>query len=261
MLVLAHPGHELFVYEWMRRARPAVHILTDGRSRAGQSRIDECRAVVESCGASCGALFGRFSDGQVYSWLLAGEHGPLLEWCDDLTSEIIAARPEVLVGDACERQYLTHDICRLLIDAAVERAANALDSPIACYSFPMYGYCGDASALRPRREITIELDEATLTAKQRAAVSYTDTGLRTETDWFLEARGRDWFGLERLMESAAWNRAAAGETGPPAYEELGRRLVEQGVYERAVTFRGHVVPFAEALAAATQRGGDLRCAS
>ena len=62
LLVIGHPGHELRSYEWMRKTRPTVLVLTDGGGAKNHPRIERTRGVVTQAGAVAGQLFGTFTD-------------------------------------------------------------------------------------------------------------------------------------------------------------------------------------------------------
>src|SRR5262245_45171012 len=89
-LLIAHPGHELRVHRWLELERPVLFVLTKGDGRAGCSRIDSTRRVLDSNGAQVGPVFGRFADRDVYDALLAGAHDVFLDLLDDLVAAFIA---------------------------------------------------------------------------------------------------------------------------------------------------------------------------
>ena len=47
-LFVAHPGHELRIYGWLERARPQVHVLTDGS--VDVFRVECLRSVTTALG-------------------------------------------------------------------------------------------------------------------------------------------------------------------------------------------------------------------
>jgi hypothetical protein len=58
-LVTAHPGHELCLYGWLKRARPCVFIFTDGSGSTGEPRLELTTKLLARTGARC-----RRGDGQ-----------------------------------------------------------------------------------------------------------------------------------------------------------------------------------------------------
>src|SRR5438105_9826273 len=73
LLVVAHPGHELRLFGWLCSARPDVLVLTDGSGHSGRSRIEATRNVLLMTGARAGAVFGEFTDRQLYAALLQAD--------------------------------------------------------------------------------------------------------------------------------------------------------------------------------------------
>src|SRR5205823_28552 len=69
-LVVAHPGHEMRVYAWLKFARPLVFVLTDGSGRSGKSRLPSTSRILEQVEAVSGCIYGRLTDAQIYSAML-----------------------------------------------------------------------------------------------------------------------------------------------------------------------------------------------
>src|SRR5438067_7615217 len=124
-LVVAHPGHELCLYGWLKRVRPRVFVLTDGSGHSSISRIKRTTNILEELGAEAGSFYGRFSDVVVYEALLNHQFDLFISLARELAREIINQRIDCIVGDAREGYNPSHDICRLVIDAAVEMAGRA----------------------------------------------------------------------------------------------------------------------------------------
>src|SRR5687768_4588026 len=61
-LVMAHPGHELRVYQWLRLTRPLCFVLTDGSGGSGKSRLHSTTRLLEQNGARRGSIYGRLTD-------------------------------------------------------------------------------------------------------------------------------------------------------------------------------------------------------
>src|SRR5258708_215093 len=74
-LVIAHPGHELLVYNWLSMANPLVYVLTDGSGHCHKSRLHRTTSILNSLGAQRGSIYGRLTDAEAYSAILAGEVG------------------------------------------------------------------------------------------------------------------------------------------------------------------------------------------
>ena len=245
MLVVGHPGHELRVYGWLMTARPIVQVLTDGSGSEGHSRIDSTTTVLDSVAARRGSIYGRMSDREIYSAILASDHARFLALSDELAAELVRHHIDVVAGDGIEGFNPSHDVCRYVINAAVRLASKRSGRTIACYGFPLdgapdgNGHGGTDGALR------VQLDEQMLERKLQAAHGYTE--LRGEVARALERFGREPFRTECLWPIDLADPYGWDPSRVPLYESYGAERVASGVYEHVVTFRDHVKPLADAL--------------
>ncbi|MCC5636204.1 hypothetical protein LC593_10105 [Nostoc sp. CHAB 5844] len=69
-LIIAHPGHEIRVHDWLELAQPYVFVLTDGSGSSGKSRLDSTTKVLKKVNAKQGNIYGRYSDKQIYAAIL-----------------------------------------------------------------------------------------------------------------------------------------------------------------------------------------------
>jgi hypothetical protein len=158
-LVIAHPGHELRGHGWLEQAGPQVHGLTDGSGRSDRSRIPSSEALLARAGAEPGRIFGRPTDAQAYAALLDLQTSRFIELTDELAECLIGQRVQTVVGDAYEAYNPVHDVCRLIIDAAIAiakrragrtRVRSAPDlEPSGCVSTrrPLQGSCRRRGAI------------------------------------------------------------------------------------------------------------------
>lgn len=248
-LFLAHPGHELFVHEWMRRESPLVYILTDGSGRSDRPRIEDSRRTLAAAGATLDPSSAAISDLELYASLSSGDKDFFVSLAQQWARLLVDHRIDTIVGDACERRYLAHDFMRVILDAAVAMAERDLGQTIRSLAFPMYGYYGEREPKVPAAQtITLVMDDAALEQKRLAAASCRQEGLHSEMVELLKSRGLEFFREETLV-AAHWSvDAAARETLAPEYEEHGRRLAAEGVYASALTETEHVLPIRKALA-------------
>lgn len=123
-LVIAHPGHELRVYHWLRMARPCVFILTDGSGRSGKSRLHSTTKILERNKASQGCIYGRHTDSEIYLALMDHKLDLFLNLDQELAVALVQERIDYVVGDAIEGYNPSHDLCRAIINAAVEIASH-----------------------------------------------------------------------------------------------------------------------------------------
>ncbi|MDQ3818632.1 MAG: hypothetical protein M3362_13275, partial [Acidobacteriota bacterium] len=129
-LVVAHPGHELCLYGWLKSARPRVFILTDGSGHSGKPRTERTTRILKELGASFGSFYGRFSDAAIYEALLNYRFDLFISLAEELAAQIINERIESVVADAREGYNPAHDVCRLVVDMAVEIARRTSSGKI-----------------------------------------------------------------------------------------------------------------------------------
>src|SRR6266436_88565 len=123
-LVIAHPGHELLVYNWLSLVNPCVFVLTDGSGHSHKSRLHRTTRILNSLGARPGNIYGRLTDAEAYSAILAGDFGVFIGLAGELAEAVIHNRIEYIVGDAIEGYNPVHDVCRLVINAVVKKVCR-----------------------------------------------------------------------------------------------------------------------------------------
>lgn len=274
-LVIAHPGHELRVHGWLETARPSVCVLTDGSGRTGRSRLDSTSRVLAATGARPAPVYGPFSDGELYAAVLEHEHSPFVRLVEELASTLVRERVEMVAGDAEEGYNPSHDICRLLVNAAVSLVNRTTGARVSNYDFTLVGPPGHCPEQLRAGSIRLDLDEAAFARKLSAAHNYPE--LRAEVEAALSGAGSVAFGehpdlarqtVQEFKGACAndfrveWLRPVAAEGfGPsclgvrerPFYEAYGERQVQAGHYRRVLRYREHVLPLAAALDAHVER--------
>ena len=263
-LVVAHPGHELVVFGWMEESRPVVNVLTDGSGRDGASRLPSTLRVLRETGAEPGGLAAAVTDRQFYTAILDGDIEVFVDLAVRLADELSARRPPYVAGDAREGFNPTHDICGMIVDAAVARVRRS-GAVIGNYKFSLFEPHHRHACDARQRGICQVLGEEQVRRKLAAAHAYPE--LAAEVEWAF--RGRSPKVLERYPDLASVFDAAidgmnersfatecllpAGPAAPaddrPFYELYAERLVADGTYERAIRYRHHVQPIERALAA------------
>lgn len=250
-LVIGHPGHELLIHGWLERTRPLVFVLTDGSGGEGVSRLPSTTRVLDATGARRVDIYGDLSDRELYSLMLDGQLVRIAALFTTLTRALIASRITCIVGDAAEGHNPTHDLCRLLVNAAVARAARqgwVIDN----YEFTQVGrpdgsdYArnghvrdsdGDSDGPRQRERIT--LDDEALARKLAAAMGYPE--MAAEVERAINAYGTAWCQTEWFLRASS-DPTKARRTRPPYYETYGAERVGQGLYSRVLRYADHVVP-------------------
>jgi hypothetical protein len=257
-LVIAHPGHELRVHHWIERTRPLVFVLTDGSGHTGVSRLASTTAVLERAGATPGSVYGRLSDREVYRAILGGDVGLFAGLADELAAALDQAEVGCVAGDAVEGFNPGHDVCRLLINAALLRLAERGRHP-ANFEFPLEGAPDECPPEDLADAIRLELDDVALQRKLQAAAGYPE--MANELERALANHGRASFGVECLRPVRYGLDAGGRLTHPPFYESYGERQVAAGIYREVLRFRDHMAPLAEELGRRAARGDRVACES
>jgi hypothetical protein len=172
-LIVAHPSHELRLHGWLEQARPYVCVLTDGAGRSGESRLARTSEVLARTGATPGAVYGRLSDLEVYSAVLRGDSDLFAGVVEELAELLVRERIDYVVGDAAEGYSVTHDICRVMIGAAVELAETKYSHRIANFDFVVVGSPDECPAEQRHKAIWLQLDDDAFARKVESALTYT----------------------------------------------------------------------------------------
>ncbi|MFL6209954.1 MAG: hypothetical protein ACJ74W_13945 [Pyrinomonadaceae bacterium] len=268
VLVVAHPGHELRLHGWLEQARPHVLVLTDGSGRNESSRIAAASAYLATLDLPPGPLFGRYTDRVIYDALLKQDLRLFIALADELAAFFVCACVDFVVGDATEGYNTTHDVCRLVLDAAVAMAGRARGRALVSYDFPVVRRPDDCPADLRAQAVWLNLPDEVFARKLAAARRHypellaevesalahaSDGPLRAFlelNDQFGSANGHgplDQFRIECLRPTRAAD--AAAPTPRPFYELHSERLVAAGHYQQVIRYHEHIRPLALALAA------------
>ena len=249
-LVVAHPGHELRVFRWMEKFRPICCCITDGSGGNATSRIGSTGALLGKVGVSPGPIFGRYPDKEIYQLLLDGNVEVFAQLADELADFLTTAGITYVAGDAVEGFNPTHDVCRFVIDGAVERVRKRTGRVIQNHDFVVDGQ-PDACPESLRDGLTrLDLDEDSLDRKIEAALAYAE--LREEVDRALGRFGRAAFGVEYLRPATTEIMLDQFDRELPIYERYGQIRVYERRYDDIIRYRQHVLPVRQALEHATQ---------
>ena len=273
ILIVAHPGHEVRVHGWLASAQPQVCILTDGSGRTGPSRLDAAKAYLTAMGLSPGSIFGRFTDQAVYAALLKHDFTLFLRLTEEF-AEMISDGVEWVVGDATEGYNSTHDVCRLLINAAIEMAKSSSDHQIKNFDFPVVSRPDTCPPSLRANAVWLHLDDTLFEHKLQAARAYYPE-LVAEVDAALHGRGnsplRSYLEINEQVDAMTertaldifrveclrpvHNGAAVEQTMPeqPFYEIHSEKQVAAGYYQRVIRYHEHIRPLAHALWKHVQR--------
>ena len=244
-LVIAHPGHELLVHGWLELVRPFVFVLTDGSGRTNQSRLESTTEIVNQTGAKLGCIYGRLSDRAAYSAILDREFDVFIRLAKELAEAFIAQRIDYVAGDAAEGYSPTHDICRLIINAAVKIACQRTDQAVANFEFTLVRPpAADLAALHPD-DIRLQLDEEAFGRKLASAKGY--AALTSEVSAALSRESPDAYRIECLHRVDGSYDACGWDRERPFYEDYGEKQVAAGYYQRVLRYHEHIEPLAAAL--------------
>ncbi len=242
-LMIAHPGHELRVYDWLSRARPSVFVLTDGSSHCRRPRLHRTTSILNSLGAQPASIYGRITDAEIYSAILDRNCDLFVETARELAEALVRDQIEYVVGDAIEGYNPAHDVCRLIINAAVKRASQ-MGHRVENFDVLLAGNAANYPAETLTDAISIEVDDKMLSQKLQAARDYSE--LAVDVHRILDEEGIDSLRTECL-------RRVTEDSGdghfkePPYYEIYGEQQVAAGYYQQVIRYREHVLPIARAL--------------
>lgn len=242
-LVIAHPGHELRVYQWLRINQPYCFVLTDGSGHTGKSRLPSTTKILEETGAKAGCIFGQLTDREIYVAMIEGKINLFTELAEQLANELINKKIECVVGDALEGYNPAHDLCRYLINAAVMQANRYAKAPIVNLEVLLTG-TSDKPLDQTEDDTWLYLDEESCDQKLRAVRSYVE--IASDVDDILAQQGMDAIQIEHLRPV---NQCLSCEDPAkiPYYEVHGEKQVNAGHYERVLRFSEHVRPIEQAL--------------
>jgi len=265
-VVVAHPGHEVRVHGWSERENPLVFVLTDGAGLAGLPRINSTVEYLKRFDMKPGRVFARFTDTEVYRLVLARDFDPFLRLSEELAEAFLEARVGRVAADAAEGYTPSHDVVRLVTNAAVELASRASGRRIANYDFTLVGRPDHCPEPLRAEAVWLRLDDEAFERKLGAAFEFypelaaetRDTlqgnGDEVVVDYFklnddehaaTDLSGFDMFRVECLRPVNTAERPF--DTERPFYERHGEEKVAQGLYEQAIRYREHVRPLADAL--------------
>ncbi len=257
-LVIGHPGHELRVHHWLERVRPVAFVLTDGSGHGDHSRLDSTRQVIERAGATRGAIYGALSDRALYAAILREDHALFAQLAHDLAAALLAERVTCVVGDAAEGVNPGHDVCRLLINAAVARIAQTTGRQISNMEFPVEGSPGECPPQDRAHAITLALDDAAYARKLGAARAYPE--LAAELERVFGIHDVQAFRVECVRPVRYGFDIGTQFAHPCVYERYGAGQVDKGLYRDVIRFR-HVEQIAAGLAAPAHESPSRRAAT
>ncbi len=243
-LVIGHPGHELRVFHWLEIMRPAVFVMTDGSGRTGRSRLPSTTRVLDQAGAGSGLFYGPLTDGEAYAAILDHDFEVFGELMRRLARYLIDEEVSCVAGDALEGYNPTHDLCRLLIGAAVEMAQRVTGRAMENFDFSLIGKPDNHVTWGNDGAVRLDLDDDAFARKMAVARSYTE--LESEVNEAITVNRLDAFRVECLRRVP--NRPPVFPADhKPRYEQYGEQRVLSGHYKYVIRYHDHLGPLGEAL--------------
>ena len=239
-LVIAHPGHELRAFAFLRRRRPMTAVLTDGSGSRGVSRIAQTRQILRENGCEEGCWMGETRDADIYRMILTGEVAPFVRWTRRLAMMLKVNSVTFVAGDALEGFNPTHDLCRFMLDFAVELVAQETGIWIENREFLLEGPPGICPSGGDEDAVTMDLKDEEFAAKKITAQGYAE--LRTEMERALAKFGEAPFRREIYLRAGWRGPPEKVFATPPYYETFGELRVQEGVFRDLIRYREHVRP-------------------
>ena len=252
-LVIAHPGHELRIHHWMERARPVTFVLTDGSGHTDQSRLDSTTAVLERARAQCGTIYGALSDRQLYQAILAGERAVFEQLVVRLAEALQREGVTYVVADAVEGVNPGHDVCRLLLNAALQRLERTSGVRLRNMEYAVEGSPQECPPEDRPEALFLDLDDAAYQRKVDAARAYPE--LAQELVRILAVHNASAFRVECIRPVRYGLDIAGRFSHPCIYEWYGEKQVAAGIYRDVIRFRDHIAPLAAHLGAFADGAG------
>jgi hypothetical protein len=138
-----------------------------------------------------------------------------------------------------------HDVCRCVIDAAVELANRKRGASISNYDFMLAGLDRSRPSDTLESELSLDLTDDQLSQKLDAARSYDE--LSADIDEMLRVGGMDGIRTETLRPAPRVPLDEGLNVEPPFYETYGEKQVAAGHYQTVLRYREHLMPLANAL--------------
>jgi hypothetical protein len=242
LLVIAHPGHELRLFGWLNEVRPDVLVLTDGSGHGGRPRIENSRRVLLATGARATALFGEYTDRQIYRGLLSADMSIFTQMALTLAAVLQRGNYGAVVADPFEGYNPTHDLCRVLVNAAVQFTSGTHGGRLLNYDYALtemsdFRACESLTAMRLSPQMRLR--------KRAAAAEYVE--LTGEVKSAVQREGALAYDQEVLREITADRLAIRSLERPPFYETYGEKQCAAGRYATVIRYSQHFVPIAKGI--------------
>lgn len=237
LLLIAHPGHELRIFEWVRRTVPHVVVLTNGDGSIGQPRLTDTQQLLARVHVRLRSdWFRPVADSVVYQALLEGDASLFQLWLEQLTQAGLDGQFDTVVADEAEGYNPTHDLCRALANCLAQRLEHA-GRRIRSLEFPLVGHPCDP-ARHGQAEVEITLSATELEQKLTLMKDYAgrcSAVLVRELQTMLDTYGAQAFGKECLYRASTTPYEVNELPGTtPFFERAGEERKRAGIYEHVI---------------------------
>jgi hypothetical protein len=203
--------------------------------------------VVERAGCRLGPLFGRGTDAGLRRAVLNANHERFVCLAAELADDLVREEIDCVVGDAAEGHDLSHDVCRLVIDAAVAQASRRRPT-LKNYELLLSGPTVPSPPHLSQRSLRLELDPDAWGRKYNATFAYPEPV--PEIASAVEHFGLDSLRTECLRPAIPWHMMQPHFT--PDYRD--RSGPGDLSVPSEILFRQRLLPLAEALRIAAASG-------
>ncbi|WP_334270435.1 hypothetical protein [Edaphobacter sp. HDX4] len=200
--------------------------------------------VLARAGASSVEASAVFSDAGIYQAILNSEYTRFTAIADDLADRFVRDQIELVASDANEGFNPTHDLCREITYAAVEKVRLLTGRIIPHYEFCLTEWEQELLLAHDDRCVHTTLSDTILAEKIDASRAYRE--LLDEVEQALAVGGPEYFRVECLKRVEGW---ASIDACKPLYERWGEQRVVEGKYKFVLRFREHILPIFLALRA------------
>lgn len=183
----------------------------------------------------------RYTDLQIYDAIIHQDFGLFLGLVKEIADELVREKVKFVFGDAAEGYNPTHDLCRMIIGAALEIIRRRTNHSISNFDFELAkGPTNCPAALKAKALRLVLTDDQlkyTILVFKRDCPQVADqtdlSNPRFRTEWLRPCHNRA--GYDPLPEN------------PPFYERHGEKRMAAGYYKEVIRYRRHIAPIAEAL--------------
>ena len=198
--------------------------------------------VLDGAGATRSSFYGRLADRDLYRAILRGERDLFVNLANELADSLLSADITYVVGDAVEGFNPGHDVCRLLLNAALLRIERMGGRPIRNMEFPVEGPPNECPAEDRAEAFFFTLDDEAYQRKLQAARTYPE--LAAEMERVLSIHSADMFRFECIRPVRYGLDIGRQFSHPCFYERYGEKQVAAGIYREVIRFHEHVAPLA-----------------